>query len=70
MWVNQCFFCRVALRSHEARNEPPEADENPRANRQFGYTCVFMSDAGEGGYFTEAVGKWKMVCFQCGYLFL
>ena len=29
-----------------------------------------MSDAGEGGYFTEAVGKWKMVRFQCGYLFL
>ena len=29
-----------------------------------------MSDAGEGGYFTEAVGKWKQVCFQCGYLFL
>ncbi len=51
--------------AHEAR-----LDADASANIQYGYTCVFMPDAGEYGEFTKSVGKWKKTCFQCGYLFV
>ena len=52
-WIDQCFYCRRALRSHEAR-----LDDDASANMQYGFTCVFMPDAGEHGEYTKSVGKW------------
>ncbi len=77
-WIQQCFKCRVAIQSHAARSQSrveTDCQDDPRkmmkellAYRVYGYTCIFIDDEGESGYYTKAKGHWKPVCFQCAYL--
>ena len=49
--------------AHEARLSP-----NASANVQYGFTCVFITDAGDYEEYSRSVGEWKKCCFQCAYL--
>ncbi len=74
--VLQCFKCQIAIQPHGARarlevdcqNDPQKMMRELLAHREYGFTCIFIDDKGEGGYHTRAEGHWKPACFQCGYL--